>query len=174
MAFYYLKERVDYSAIASIDSLFSMPNFRASEKALRILLETENLAREQMLIQTKNVDDSSITAWYSGNLSEFYKNDLSDRKTFGYPPFTTIAKVTLETKNGQDEKEKLFRIFSDHKPIFILSSSKKGKTLLQMIIKIPKTAWCQSDPFIVDKTILSKLTSLPPSYTTEIDPENMM
>ena len=174
MAFYYLKERVDYSAIASIDSLFSMPNFRASEKALRILLETENLAREQMLIQTKNVDDSSITAWHSGNLSEFYKNDLSDRKTFGYPPFTTIAKVTLETKNGQYEKEKLFGIFSDHKPIFILSSSKKGKVLLQMIIKIPKTAWCQSDPFIVDKTILSKLTSLPPSYTTEIDPENMM
>ena len=48
MAFFYLKNKVPLSIIASFDSLWSIPNFKMSEKIIQIILSIINNTNEKI------------------------------------------------------------------------------------------------------------------------------
>ena len=72
------------TAIASFDSLFSIPDFRIREKIFRLILQTKDIAREKFLIQTRNPNDSTVEFAISGNLVEFYKKEMGEIKSSHY------------------------------------------------------------------------------------------
>ena len=95
MAFSYLNKKVTNSAIASFDSLFSIPDFRIREKIFSTILQTRNLAKKNFLIQSHNPEDQTIKLATAGNLADFYKIEMEDRETLGYPPFGIFIKITV-------------------------------------------------------------------------------
>jgi len=94
MAFSYLKESVPLSIIASFDSLWSIPNFKMSEKIIQILISIINNTKKKLIIQTKNESDRTLKAIESRNLLSFVREELEDRKNLGYPPYKRFIKIT--------------------------------------------------------------------------------
>ena len=95
MAFFYLKAKVDLSIVASFDSLWSIPNFKMSEKIIQLLLSILSKTEKKLIIQTKNKNDPALLAVKSENLLHFIREELEDRKNLNYPPFKRFIKITF-------------------------------------------------------------------------------
>lgn len=171
MAFSYLHKKVASSAIASFDSLFSIPDFRIREKIFRLILQTRNLARENFLIQTRNPDDPTVEFAVAGNLMEFYKKEIGDRRVLGYPPFGIFIKITARgTRNFVvKETENLKNILAEYNPaVFSSIHEKRGEqAAVNAVIRLLKERW-------IDRDLLSLLKSLSSHLEIKVDPDNLL
>lgn len=171
MAFSYLHKKVGASAIASFDSLFSIPDFHIREKIFRLILQTRDLAKEKFLIQTRNPSDPTVEFATTGNLVEFYKKEIEDRQALGYPPFGIFIKITARgTRNlAARETENLKIILKDYNPaIFNSIHEKRGEqAAINAVIKLSRADWPNSP-------LLSILKSLPPHFEIKVDPDNLL
>ena len=59
---------------------------------MKIILETKMMATEYFLIQGRNVDNPIVDIALSGDIKRFMKEELDERKKFGYPPFKIFIK----------------------------------------------------------------------------------
>lgn len=171
MALFYLKEKIDFAAVVSFDSLFSLPSFSLNEKIVQLVSALEEIASSRVIIQSKNPDESILLAIMGGNLSEFYRQELADRKKLFYPPFSTIIKITCQDSKESIEKIKrrLLESFNEYSPSFVLGFIPKVKNLyvLNIIIKVERSKW-------VDEKLLSRLLALPSDFTIRIEPEDLL
>ena len=166
----YLKT-VKHVAVASLDSLFSLPDFRINERICHILLQAQTLAEEYLLIQTRNATHPLLGYIQSGNLNEFYKSEIADRKALMYPPFSLFIKITMEeTKSVAAKEMGKLQIWLEKWnptifPAFIPSIG--GKSILHMLISIPPKSW-------PDEELRNILTNLPPDFTVNVHPESLL
>ena len=171
MAFSYLYKKVASAAIASFDSLFSIPDFRIREKIFRLILQTKDIARENFLIQTRNPNNLAVEAAVIGNLTELYKKEIEDRKALAYPPFGIFIKVTVRGIRPFVEREtkNLKNILKDYNPaIFSSIHEKRGEqAAVNAVIKLPKENWPDPD-------IIAVLKSLPSHFEIKVDPDNLL
>jgi primosomal protein N' len=91
-------------------------------------------------------------------------------KNSDIPHFKTFIKITLEgkkevvIKNMNDVQETLADYDVLAFPAFVQDVPHKYR--MHMLIKLDKKSW-------VDKRLLSMLRSLPPSFSINVDPENL-
>ena len=114
MALPYLDKKIDNTAVASLDSLFSLPDFRIHEKILHLLLKIRSLTLSSLIVQTRVPGEKVLDYALKGNLIDFYREEISAREAFNYPPFTTLIKVSLAgTRSAvlkeMDKLKELFR-----------------------------------------------------------------
>lgn len=170
-AFSYLIKKVQTTIIASIDSLFSIPDFRIKEKIFRIILQTRDLAKENFLIQSRNPEDRVIDFAIKGNLLDFYKKEIEDREPLQYPPFSIFIKVTIRgTKNFVSREAEVMRDnLKDWNPTIFPSTHEKNgeQAALNAVIKIKKDSY-------PDTLLISTLKSLPPHFEIKVDPDNLL
>ncbi len=171
MALHYLNKKVPTSAIVGIDSLFAIPDFRINEKIMNFLLLLREKTLKYFLIQTRNPDKKLFEYLTRGNLLDFYREEISERKTFGYPPFQMLIKITWSGKKAaaKDEIEKLSALLSGYEhityPAFI--QEVRGLYRMNTLIKLDRDRW-------VDKNLLEILRSIPPYFAVRIDPEDIL
>ncbi|MFA6397272.1 MAG: hypothetical protein WDK96_00300 [Candidatus Paceibacterota bacterium] len=179
MALFYLNE-IDYTAIISFDSLFSIPNFKMNEKILNLVSSLILHTDKKLLIQTRNADEKILRHIMSGNLSQVYRDEIEERQKFGYPPFKTIIKVSYRGKKEAVEKEKIIlkEMFEEYKPdIFHAFVAKiKGLHIINMVIKIDRNLWTLESlrKGNFDENLWEKLNSLPPAFSIQVDPEDIL
>lgn len=171
MAFVYLNEKMANTAVVSVDSFFSLPDFRINEKVLNILLKTRSYATKNFLIQTRDTSQKVIEYATKGNLAEFYREEINNRKELLYPPFSTLIKITVsgDKKKVADEMDKLEKHIDPY-PVSIFPAFTpfaKGKYSMHALIKIPRSDW-------IDEKLLEKLLSLPPNFNVNVDPESLL
>lgn len=171
MAFVYLNEKMANTAVVSVDSFFSLPDFRINEKVLNILLKARSYATKNFLIQTRDTSQKVIEYATKGNLAEFYREEINNRKELLYPPFSTLIKITAsgDKKKVADEMVKLEKHIDPH-PVSIFPAFTpfaKGRYSMHALIKIPRSDW-------VDKRLLEKLLNLPPNFNINVDPESLL
>lgn len=164
-------ETVEHTAIISIDSLFAIPDIRMSERIFTLMLALREKTTVSLLAQTRADDTTIFTQALSGNLAEFIDNELSLRKAFFYPPFGTIVKITLRGKRPEitAEIEHLKVFLEEYAPIASGSMTKEPKNIFRMhlILKLSGGAW-------PDTTLLRKICALPPQFTVEVNPDNLL
>ena len=97
MALSYI-DTVENIAVVSIDSLFALPDFRGNERIFNLLIRLYSKAGKNFLIQTRNANASLFEHIKRGNLLEFYREEIAERKDLGYPPFKTFIKISREGK----------------------------------------------------------------------------
>ena len=171
MALPYLKKEIENCAISSIDSLFSIPDFRINEKIFQILLSIRALTTKNFIIQTRDTSHSTIEFAIKGNLIDYYREEIQGREIFKYPPFSTIIKLIAEgTRDGaQSEmntiKNLLLPLELNVFPAFIETVRKKFR--LNAILKLNKNNW-------PERGLSQKLSSLPPSIFINVDPESLL
>ncbi|MFA5791619.1 MAG: hypothetical protein WC884_01110 [Candidatus Paceibacterota bacterium] len=181
MTFFYLKNKVSLSIIASFDSLWSIPNFKMSEKIIQIILSIIENTKDKFIIQTKNEDDEIIRAIKMKNLLSFVREELEDRKSLHYPPYKRFIKVRYIGDKEQTIKvrEILKETFKEYSPEIFSGfvAQLKGKYTTNLLIKMDPKKWSLPEISLdskIDEDLLIKLVSLPPSYDIFVDPEDLL
>lgn len=171
MALVYLNEKITNSAVVSVDSFFSLPDFRINEKVLNILLKIRSFTAKNFIIQTRDVSQKVIGHAIRGNLAEFYRDEINNRESFGYPPFSTLIKITVSGEKNKvaEEMDKLEKYLEpNHLAIFpAFTPYAKGKYSMHGLLKIPRGNW-------VDRSLMDKLKNLPPYFNINVDPESLL
>jgi primosomal protein N' (replication factor Y) len=171
MMLQYVHEKVENSAIISLDSLFSLPDFRIQEKILSMLIRIRSLTSRNFIVQTRKADEKVFEYGLKGNMSDFYRLSMEERKKYHYPPFSVLIKITLEGKKDdivktmEETQTHLEPYEVDVFPAF--TNTVKGNYVLHGLIRLERNAW-------VDTTLLSKLRSLPPSVSIKVDPDTLL
>src|SRR5262249_39383803 len=98
MAITHLPAKIDHAAVASLDSLFALPDFRIQEKIMYTLIRLRSLARRSLLVQTRRPEEKVFEYGLRGTLSDFHRAAVEERRQFKYPPFSVLVKITLEGK----------------------------------------------------------------------------
>jgi primosomal protein N' (replication factor Y) len=181
MAFFYLKNKIPFSIIASFDSLWSIPNFKMSEKIIQIVLSVISNTTEKLIIQTKNQKDAAILAIKSTNLLSFVREELEIRKKLGYPPFKRFIKISFLGEKSETLKTKkiLEEVFKEYSPFiyngFVLKL--KDKYITNALIKVDPLNWSLSELSLnasFDENLFVKISSLPASFEVSVDPEDLL
>ncbi|NBD73421.1 primosomal protein N' [Patescibacteria group bacterium] len=104
MALTYLP-RVALSGIVSLDSLLSVPEWNMYERIFSIVTRTQERTERACLIQTRKPEEPVLQSAKRGALGDFFREELADRKQWGYPPFSTLIKVTTEGSAEETRQE---------------------------------------------------------------------
>lgn len=179
LALYYLQEKVDYTVVVSFDSLFAIPNFRIGERIVGLVSSLASYTEKKLLIQTRNPDEKILSSIMQGNFADWHKHEIADREQFGYPPFTTLIKVSLA---GSDEKlarirKNLEDAFVEYRPMFPESKSRiRGYPTMSMILKVPRLKWSPKtiiSEATLDPQLLELLRTFPQNWSITIDPQDL-
>ncbi len=159
------------TAIISIDSLFSIPDIRMSERIFALVLALREKTRSKLLIQTRADDTAIFEQALSGDLASFTENELAIRKAFSYPPYGTIIKITLRGKRAEvaGEIERLKTFLGSYAPIVPGTMAREPKNIfrMHMILKLADGNWLNNE-------LLAKLRALPMQFTVEVNPDNLL
>jgi len=171
LALPYLTESISVTAVISLDSFFSIPDFRMNEKIMSILLKLRTVAASSCLIQSRNTENKVLEYAVKGNLLDFYKDEILLRRSFSYPPFFTLIKVSFDGKKPSliKEIERMHQLLEgyDFTVFPALVRNQHGSHSANLLIKVPSSTW-------PDPLLLSKLLSLPPSFTIKVDPDTIL
>lgn len=171
MALVYLYEKVDHAAVVSLDSLFALPDFRIQEKIMYTVCRLRNLASRSILVQSRKADEKVFEYALKGNISDFYRSTLAERKQFSYPPYSTLIKVSIEGKKEKiaTDMAEVQRLLSPREidvfPAF--TATARGNSIIHGLLKLPEGGWPNSD-------LISILRNLPPNVKVKIDPESLL
>lgn len=171
MALSYLNQKIENTAVVSLDSYFSIPDFQITEKVFHILLEMRSLSTRQFLVQTRQENSKIFEYATRGNLMDFYRDEIEERKSMGYPPFHTYIKLSLEGEKAsiRKEMERVMDIFLPHKlQIFdAFITGIKNKHIVHGLLYLKKENWPETE-------LLQKLRGLPPHFSVRIDPASLL
>ncbi len=162
---------IQTTAIASIDSLLTYPNYSSGEKVFRVLMEMALTTERNMIIQTRAPEQRLLSDIKRKNVFKFFEEELDIRKKLFYPPFSIPITVTFSgNKFKLEEKEKILEcIFASHQPIFFRSISERvrGQRVKKMLLRSPRLEW-------PDEKIVEGLKSLPPEYKVAVHPPTIV
>ncbi len=163
-------KKVSLIGVVSLDPLFSIPDFLINEKIFHLITHLREKSKDNFLIQTRNAGAQILKNAATGNVLDFYREEIKDREELSYPPFSIFIKVSLEGKRGRLERAsaELKSNFLEYEPHFILGK-RGGKDVetLSMIIRLKKEGW-------PDKNLLDKLLLLTPDFLIKVDPESIL
>lgn len=171
LALPYLKEKMGHTAIVSLDSFFSIPDFRIKEKIMNIMLQLRALAEKMVLVQTRRPTESIFEYALKGNLADFYREEIDERKNLGLPPVNTFIKISLEGSKVE-ARAKMDKLRNDLLPYelntFDAFHARVGKKyIVHGLIMMPREKW-------PDTTLVQKLRSLSPQFSIKIDPDSLL
>jgi primosomal protein N' (replication factor Y) len=172
MALLYMHDHVENVAIANIDGMFSLPDFRIKERITNILLKARSKATQNFMIQTRNSEEMIFQNVRDGNLSDFYRQEFINRKQFNYPPFSLIVKLSISGRAPKKIEEEFNEIKETMQPTEMLiypSMIQRGKGMKTYngIMRFERSEWPISE-------IVEKLRNLPPQVKIEVDAENIL
>lgn len=171
MALTYLTKKINNAGVVSLDSFFALPDFRINEKIMHILLALRNLAEHALIVQTRQPEHTVFDYALKGNLSDFYREEISVRKSLGYPPFQIFIKITREGTKIEARKamEDLKKYLAPYQ-VSLFESFHKGTDKnynVHGLLLLERDEW-------VNKVLLSKLRSLSPEFQIKIDPDSLL
>jgi primosomal protein N' (replication factor Y) len=181
LAMHYLPEKIPAIAVASFDSLFSIPSFRVSERIVELITSLREKAASSLFIQTMYSDDRLLKITSKPKLVAWYEEELKEREEFNYPPFTTLIKLVghIHKENLAGEREALARILAPYSPDIYTAPSPENKNFIRLItlLRIPQKNWWPSTlqkDAVFDPEIHEILKKLKETYNISINPEDLL
>ncbi len=171
MALLYLQKQIENSGVATIDSLFSIPDFRINEKIMNTLLKIRSVTQKKVVIQTRSRDQAIFDYAAKGNLMDFYREEIDARKRLKYPPFSTLIKITSMGTKPQvtQDMNHVAELLKEYNPLIFPAfiETIKKKSIMHALIKLEPKTWPSSE-------LLGKLLSLSPNIAINVDPESLL
>ena len=182
-------KNVDLVGVINADNLIFFPDFRAQEKCFQLIQQVAGRSgRSQnqgnVIVQTYNPKHNIMLKIKSSDYLGMFNDQLSERHTFNYPPYSRIIKVILKDKKIENIKisamwlsESLRTNFDQliFGPEFPIIPRIQNKYINNIQIKIPIDLNLKKSKKIILKTI-SKFESISLFRSTQIsidvDPYN--
>ncbi len=158
--------------ILNTEKMISFPNFRSMEKTFQTinLIIGEASNKLKLYIQTIDPNNNIFVFIKKNQFNNFYKNELTERKKFYYPPYTRLIKINFKNlnKNTAFNEAKIFyneiREFLDKKNV--LGPSIKENENVYLVLKIGLN---KHDINKLKKNIIKILNQLNNKSTISID-----
>ena len=167
----YLTEPVELSVVTSIDSLLSIPAWRAHEYALGMLFYLRDHTHGALFVQTRQSESEVMHAVATGNPTEFIRNEMKEREQFGYPPFATFVGLTWSgTEKTVDRiSTEVSAVLKPWDVVGPLPARHVGKNryLARAVIRMKKGHW-------PEENLRTALRSLPPEVAVAVDPDEIV
>ena len=182
-------KNVDLVGVINADNLIFFPDFRAQEKCFQLIQQVAGRSgRSQnqgnVIVQTYNPKHNIMLKIKSSDYLGMFNDQLSERHTFNYPPYSRIIKIILKDKKIENIKisamwlsESLRTNFDQliFGPEFPIIPRIQNKYINNIQIKIPIDLNLKKSKKIILKTI-SKFESISLFRSTQIsidvDPYN--
>ena len=182
-------KNVDLVGVINADNLIFFPDFRAQEKCFQLIQQVAGRSgRSQnqgnVIVQTYNPKHNIMLKIKSSDYLGMFNDQLSERHTFNYPPYSRIIKIILKDKKIENIKisamwlsESLRTNFDQliFGPEFPTIPRIQNKYINNIQIKIPIDLNLKKSKKIILKTI-SKFESISLFRSTQIsidvDPYN--
>lgn len=97
---------VSLVGILNADNMLRYPDFRAYERSFQLMAQVSGRAgrsskQGKVVIQTSDTEHKIIRQVINNNYLKMFMDQASERKSFFYPPFTRLIRLTLKHKNQQ-------------------------------------------------------------------------
>jgi len=97
-------DNVSLVGILNADDMLFYPDFRAFERAYQLMTQVSGRAgrsktRGKVIIQTHNPDHWIIQRVMQNDYEGMFKQELYERKSYMYPPFFKMIKLTIRHKD---------------------------------------------------------------------------
>ncbi|MBN1151065.1 primosomal protein N' [candidate division WOR-3 bacterium] len=91
--------------IIDADSALAFPDFRAAEIAFQLIVQTSGRAgragqKSKVLIQTENPSNPLLVLAQNHDYEGFIEKELRLRREVGYPPFTRLARIVVNSTSN--------------------------------------------------------------------------
>ncbi|SDC90516.1 replication restart DNA helicase PriA [Desulfurella multipotens] len=103
-------EKINLVIISNIESIFALPDFRADEKCVSLIIQTAGRSgRKQkgnVIIESKlpsRLENFIINHDYEG----FLKEEINLRKSLNYPPFSHLIRILSQNTNEKVAKQNI-------------------------------------------------------------------
>lgn len=163
-------KRIPLVASASLDSLFSIPEFGINERVFYLITRLRELAEDRFILQSRNAKSEILEYAVAGNVLDFYRTEIKEREELSYPPFSIFIKVSVEDtpENIERKAAHLQKLFLDKHPHFMLEKRKdENRHVLNMILRMKQSSW-------PSKELVERLLLLTPDFTVKVDPESIL
>ena len=174
-------KNVDLVGVINADSLIYFPDFRSQEKCFQLIKQVAGRSgrsknKGKVIVQTYNPNHNLMLKIKKGDFKGMFNDQLNERHTFDYPPYTRIIKLVLKNKNIKDLKLGANWLFESLKtnfdnfiygPEFPIIPRLQNKYINQIQIKIPLDSNLNKSKKIILKTI-TKFESISNFRSTQI------
>lgn len=166
-----LNNPVDNVIALGLDNLLTIPDWRAEEKIFFKLLQLKQLAEKSFIIQTRKPEEKIFDYAINGNLIDFYRDEIDERRLLNYPPFKILIKLSLTGEKNEIKKEmkKLSTILAPWEPLVYpsLQKDKQGFPTINLLLRINPNLW-------PDPQIITILRQLPLKFIISVDPISVL
>ncbi len=155
-------EECDGSTIASLDSLFSLPEYGIDERILMLLMVLKEKTKGQVFFQTRMGTNPLFTHLFDYSFLRYYEWALKEREDLHLPPFYSVIKASFQGL-GEKRKEEITKALTVSKREHVWFESGAQKLLL--FIHLEKNDWLEH------KEVREELKSLLSGAKLEHNPE---
>lgn len=163
--------------VLNADLSLQIPDFTAEEKTYQLLSQVvgrvgRGHGNARVVLQTYNPTNPVISGALSGNWTDFYNHELSERRDFMFPPFCHLLSLTVRrAKSATAEKAALDLMtklqhnayVTAEGPIPSYQKRVDGKFQWKLIIKSKSR-----------KSLLDIVANLPSGWHYDLDPINLL
>lgn len=171
LALPFLTNKVDVSAIISLDAARTIPTWRADEYLFRLLLRLRECTNKEVIVQSRFKTDNLLIHASRGAVERFYDEEISLREMLQYPPYSTFILLTWSGNSSSVlnlEKTISNTLIQFPTNFYNNPNSTNLKTNRHCLIRIPR------NEKVMYKSLLNKLKSLPPYIKIEINPDRIV
>jgi primosomal protein N' len=137
-------EKADSIIILSLDSLFSLPEYRTDEKILNLVTEMAEKVRERddnkLILQTRMRGMPVIKQLVSPSFREVYDKLLKEREQFLLPPYATVVKASFENLT----EEMRSRLEQELAP-YSVEWFEAGRGITLLFIHVKESEWANNE-----------------------------
>ena len=162
-------DAVKVVGVLNADNLLNLPYYKAYERAYQMLTQVAGRAgrKEQkgtVVIQTYSVEHSIINQVVGNKYYDMFMEQIPERKTFKYPPFYKVIKLTLKHKDCEKLKEAsfwLYNVLKQQMNVPVLGPEEpainriRNQYIRNIMIKIPNENNLSASKVVISKILLS-------------------
>jgi primosomal protein N' (replication factor Y) len=173
--------KIDFAAIISIDTLFSIPEINIDEKIINLILEIKEKCKtkEKILIETRLPENNIWKYIKENDYKKFLEDEIKTREELSLPPFVNIIKFKLsekELKLKNDIENLLDRIFKEEKVEknkIVWWKENISKSYVGMFM-LKKEYWeFEKENIIYPTNLAKKINTLLSDFRLEINPQSV-
>ncbi len=135
--------KADHVIILSLDSLFSLPEYRTDEKVLNLVTEMAEKVREgedyRLILQTRLKGMTIIKQLTAPSFREVYDTLLRERDEFHLPPYYTVIRASFENM----PEDMRTRIKQELEP-YVTEWFEAGRGVTLLFIHIKESEWANN------------------------------
>ena len=159
---------VSLVCVLNADSLFNYPSYKSSFNAFSLIEQLIGRAGRRKnnslaLIQTSQLNNKIINYAINNDYLGFYEYEITNRKTFKYPPFYNLLTIKLSSKNSiklKDVANKLANVIKEfNSSIIVLGPSLIKKEINKFVVDLTLKSKKKADLTEISKILISSLVS---------------